>query len=100
MIHLGQVKYKARFSEVKHKPLWSRRRRGEDLRGPRVVGTVSLIIFSGRGQPPPLGQGPGGRKPHMQDGAIIPLHLAFSRRLILAVTFKKDLEILEGSQSQ
>ena len=37
----------------------------------------------------------------MQDGgAIIPLHLAFSRRLILAVTFKKDLEILEGSQSQ
>lgn len=27
-------------------------------------------------------------------------HLAFSGKLILAVTFKKDLEVLEGSQSQ
>ena len=34
------MKYKARLSEVKHKPLWSRRRRGEDLRGPRVIGTM------------------------------------------------------------
>lgn len=48
-----------------------------------------------------LGWDPERRKPGMQGG--VPAshgHLAFSGKLILAVTFKTDLEVLEGSQSQ
>lgn len=48
-----------------------------------------------------LGWDPERRKPGMQGG--VPAshgHLAFSGKLILAVTFKPDLEVLEGSQSQ
>lgn len=48
-----------------------------------------------------LGWDPERRKPGMQGG--VPAsheYLAFPRKLILAVTFKKDWEVLEGSQSQ
>lgn len=33
-----------------------------------------------------------------RPGMISPLHLAFSKHLILTVTFKKDLEVLDRSQ--
>lgn len=71
-------------------------------RGPRIVGDQESNNILREG-PASFRAGTGPRKEevaHARQGVIIPLHLAFSRHLILAVTFKKDLEVLEQSQSQ
>lgn len=95
------MKYKARLSKVKHKPLWVQkegRRRPKGTQGHRDHEPDNILR-----EGPASTTGTGPRKAedaHARHGAIIPLHLAFSWSLILAVTFKKDLEVLEGSQSQ
>lgn len=74
---------KAKLLEVKPRPLMSRRR--EDSQGTQNN----------------KGWDPERRKPGMQGGVRASHErLASSRKLILAVTFRKDLEVLEGSQSK
>lgn len=99
VIHSGWVKHKARLLEVRTPPIQEEMRRKP--RGPRIVGAMSLITSSVKDQPSPRwDRTQEGGSSTCKTGCSQPLHLAFSQHLILAVTFKKDLEVLDSSQSQ